>query len=180
MNSPFRRLNVGASQHLPYPLIGLNLLWCLRRRRSDLAFLSSSPSYEIQIFSYSSIWFPHWLESEDYARPRFYPRALVLNRAWAVSWLGPKLGGISVFSGHAILFGCPDIRGAPSRDSFIFRAADDVGNRASDILSVAFLGTLRELNDTILSFDINRRESCFSYAQILQLPPLGNHVWGEG
>ena len=32
---------------------------------------------------------------------------LVLNRAWAASLLGPKLGGISVVLGHAVLFGVP-------------------------------------------------------------------------
>ena len=93
MNSPLIRLNAGASHHLPYTLIGLNLLWCLSRRRSDLAFLSSSPSYEIQTFSYPSIWFPHRLESEDHARPRFCPRALVLNWAWAANLLGPQIRG---------------------------------------------------------------------------------------
>ena len=77
MNSPLIRLNAGAYHHLPYPLIGLNLLWCLSRRRSDLTFLSSSPSYEIQTFSYPSIWFPHWLESADHARPRFCPTLVI-------------------------------------------------------------------------------------------------------
>ena len=142
-----------------------------------LTFSSSSPSYGIQTFSYPSIWFPHRLESEDHARPRFCP-ALVLNRAWATGWLGPKLGSTSVFSGHAILFGRPSIQGAPSRDSSNFRVAEDVGNRARDILSVAFLGTLRDLNATTLSFNINRRESCFLHAQILQFPPFVHHAWG--
>ena len=64
----------------------------------------------------------------------------------------------------------------PSPDSFNLMVADDVGNRAGDILSVALLGTLRELNATTSSFQINRRENCLTYAQILQLPPLGNHV----
>ena len=121
-------------------------------------------------------WFPHRLESEDHARPWFCPWAPVLNRAWAASLLGPKLGGISVVLGHAVLFGRPSIQGAPSRDSSNLRVADDVGNRARDILSVAFLGTLHELNATTLSFDINRRESCFLHAQILQFPPLVHHA----
>ena len=64
----------------------------------------------------------------------------------------------------------------PSPDSFNLMVADDVGNRAEDLLSVALLGTLRELNATTSSFQINRRESYFTYAQILQLPPLRNHV----
>ena len=121
-------------------------------------------------------WFPHRLESEDHARPRFCPWAPVLNQAWVTSLLGPKLGGISVVLGHALLFERPSVRGAPSRDSFILRVADDVGNRARDISSVAFLGTLRELNATTLSFNINRRESCSIHAQILQFPPLVHHA----
>ena len=121
MNSPLIRLNAGASHHLPYLLIGLNLLWCFSRRRSDLTFLSSSPSYEIQTFFYPSIWFPHWLGSEDHTRPWFCPKLViiiifctwfphrlesedharlwfcpwvpVLNRAWAANLLGPKIRG---------------------------------------------------------------------------------------
>ena len=79
MNSPLIWLNAGASHHLPYPLIGLNLLWCLSRGRSDLTFLSSRPSYEIQtfFFFYPSIWFPHWLGSEDHARPKFCPTLVI-------------------------------------------------------------------------------------------------------
>src|SRR6266702_4409149 len=77
MNSPCIRLNAGAFHHLPYTFIGLNLLWCLSRGRSDLAFLSSNPSYEIQTFSYPSIWFPHWLESEDHTRPWFCPKLVI-------------------------------------------------------------------------------------------------------
>ena len=71
MNSPLIRLNAGAFHHLPYTLIGLNLLWCLSCGRSDLTFLSSRPPYEIQtpFFFYPSIWFPHWLGSEDHTRP---------------------------------------------------------------------------------------------------------------
>ena len=77
MSSPLIRLNAGAFHHLPYTFIGLNLLWCLSRGRSDLTFLSSSPSYEIQTFSYPSIWFPHWLGSEDHTRPWFYPKLVI-------------------------------------------------------------------------------------------------------
>ena len=85
-----------------------------------LTFLSSSPSYEIQTFSYLSVWFLHWLgsedhtrpwycltlvtfifctwfphrlESEDHAMPWFCPWAPVLNRAWAANLLGPQIRG---------------------------------------------------------------------------------------
>ena len=63
-----------------------------------------------------------------------------------------KLRDISVVLSHVVLFWRPSVRGAPSQDSFNLRVADGVGNRAGDILSVAFLGTLRELNATTLSF----------------------------
>ena len=38
-------------------------------------------------------WFPHRLESEDHARPWLCPWALVLNQAWAANLLGPKIRG---------------------------------------------------------------------------------------
>ena len=79
MNSPLRPLNTGAFHHLPYTFVVLNLLWCLSRGSSDLTFLSSSPPYEIQTFSYPSSWFPHWLGLEDHARPWFCPELVIIN-----------------------------------------------------------------------------------------------------
>ena len=151
-------------------------------------------------------WFPHRLESEDYARPWFCPKLFSLFsgisqgaeqevvlgsdyssvwavvpgphvvRAWAVNLLGPQIRRYFRSLWSRGTFWRPSVRGAPSRGSFNLMVADGVGDRARDILSVAFLGTLRELNAIISSFQINRRADCFTYAQLLQLPPLVNHV----
>jgi len=74
------------------------------------------------------------------------------KRAWAASLLGPQIKRYFRSLRSRGTFWRPSIRGAPSRDSFNLMVADGVGNRAGDILSVAFLGTLRELNATTLSF----------------------------
>ena len=98
------------------------------------------------------------------------------ERAWAVNLLDPQIKRYFRSLKSRGTFWHPSVRGVPSRNSFNLMVADGVGNRVGDILSVAFLGTLRELNATTSSFQINRGESCFTYAQVLQLPPLVNHV----
>ena len=74
------------------------------------------------------------------------------ERAWAANLLGPPIKRHFSNLWSRDTFWRPSVRGAPSRDSFNLMVADGVGNRAGDILSVAFLGTLRELNATTLSF----------------------------
>ena len=74
------------------------------------------------------------------------------ERAWAANLLGPQIKRHFRNLWSRGTFWRPSIRGAPSRGSFNIVVADGVGNRAGDILSVAFLGTLRELNATTLAF----------------------------
>ena len=74
------------------------------------------------------------------------------ERAWAANLLGPQIKRHFRSLWSRGTFWRPSVRGAPSRGSFNIVVADGVGNRAGDILSVAFLGTLRELNATTLAF----------------------------
>ena len=74
------------------------------------------------------------------------------ERAWAANLLGLQIKRHFRSLWSRGTFWRPSIRGAPSRDSFNIVVAGGVGNRVGDILSVAFLGTLRELNATTLAF----------------------------
>ena len=143
-------------------------------------------------------WFPHRLESEDHARPWFnlFPPQVFLKlpsrrlssaaviprrgprsvghhveRAGAANLLGPQIRRYFLSLWSRGTFWRPSVRGAPSRGSFNLVAADSVGNRVGDVLSVALLGKLRELNATILSLQINRRAGCFAQTQVIQSPP---------
>ena len=74
------------------------------------------------------------------------------ERAWAANLLGPQIKRHFRSLWSRGTFWRPSIRGTPLRGSFNIVVADGVGNRAGEILSVAFLGTLRELNATTLAF----------------------------
>ena len=75
-----------------------------------------------------------------------------VERAWVANLLSPQIKRYFRNLRSRGTFWRPSIRGVPSRDSFNLIVADGVGNRAGDILSVAFLGTLRELNATTFIF----------------------------
>ena len=98
----------------------------------------------------------HW-DAKKYRVTRDYRNAsksvgLHAERAWAANLLGPQIKRRFRSLWSRCTFWRPSVRGAPSRDSLNIMVADGVGNRAGDILSVAFLGTLRELNATTLAF----------------------------
>ena len=77
---------------------------------------------------------------------------LHVERAWAANLLGPQIKRHFRSLWSRGTFWRPSVRGAPSRGSFNIVVADGVRNRAGNILSVAFLGTLRELNAISLAF----------------------------
>ena len=87
---------------------------------------------------------------------------LYAERAWAANLLGPQIKRYFRSLRSRGTFWRPSVRGAPSRGSFNLRVADGIGNRVGDILSVAFLGTLRELNAIGLLLGINRIRDHFT------------------